>query len=246
MIPPLESSQNEHAQSHDQVTNIVQNQTTLNLPEDMQPNGLFAEKVNEDFENFMNQAGVKPGFLTQTEKNSLPTFKASLEATHEETKQVPGFTANVTSEVNDQNENSMAPKKSHEKLNRWGKKEDKILWRTIKEDIAKGAYTLEYMKNIPLAKARKNSHMVNLSQSIGWKTSCSKLLGRIQKCIADSFSVRDEILLRKLIKKKHYKNLDYDHLLEHFSGKTKERIMQVCHALCQAKEQKKLTSAKII
>lgn len=205
---------------------------------------------------FMNQNGVKPGFLEESKDTNLINFEISMESTDNETNeatqscQVKNMEAIHLKEVCDESQiglekigNETSP---NEVKKRWGKKEDKILWKTIRRDISHGVYTLEILKNIPLAEAKDNINIIQLSDSIGWKTTNAKLLERIQKSISDNFSAREEILLRKLIKKKSYKNLDYEAILSHFPGKSRVRIMEVCQNFCKAKKMKKLTAAKII
>lgn len=207
--------------------------------------------------NFMSQNGVKPGFLEESKDTPPCVFEPTAMT-------LDTGMSETSSPSQPQDEAADGPPKgcvddeitSHKSSKygefekkvkrRWGKAEDKILWQTIREDISNGRYTLEVLKNIPLVEGKRNIHVQQLSQRIGWKTTNVKLLERIQKSISDSFSAREEILLRKLIKKKGYKNLDYDTILSHFPGKSRERIVEVCQNFCDAKKMKKLTNAKII
>lgn len=196
--------------------------------------------------NFMNQNGVKPGFLEEITEGDIPNLEISMESTDNESSETSnvGHHENIEShkspEVCDSKEiNSKNDEKANFAENikrRWGKKEDKMLWRTIRGDISNGLYTLEILKNIPIEEAKVNTLVIQLSKMIGWKTTNTKLLERIQKSISDNFSAREEILLRKLIKKKGYRNLDYDSILSNFPGKTKKRIVEVCENLCKAKK----------
>ena len=112
------------------------------------------------------------------------------------------------------------------KYSRWGKEDDKLLYVSIKNLIAEGEISKDFIENLTSSSINDSeSDLEKVKISIDWKNPTSNLQKRIQKLFTQKdFSTRDKFRLRKLIKMFKGKPVDYDILMTEFPGKSKSII----------------------
>ena len=111
---------------------------------------------------------------------------------------------------------------------RWGRKDDRKLFKLIRNSEANGILTLkEILQFSPTDMDLPNQHIIQLVEESNWRQSPKELILRVKNLMRNDFSVREGKDLKNIIKKSKYKNLNYEQILEYFPGKTLERIIQV-------------------
>ena len=116
---------------------------------------------------------------------------------------------------------------SHQRR-RWGRREDCQLFINIRKLEKEGVLTLSEIVGIKSQlKAENHKGLIMLAERLDWKASNLNLVLRVKKFIHPVFSVRDIRLLKKLLMKSQYKNIDYEQILDNFPGKSMERIRTI-------------------
>ena len=115
---------------------------------------------------------------------------------------------------------------------RWGRKDDRKLFKFIKNMEESGILTLKEIQELsPVDMNQPNQHIDRLVGGLDWKQGPKELIVRIQNLMRNDFSVREGKDLKNILKKSKYKNLNYDKILEYFPGKTLERIIQASNLI---------------
>ena len=111
---------------------------------------------------------------------------------------------------------------------RWGKKEDRILFKVIYQLEKQGILTLEELVDLDPVDAQYHIIVRHLHEEFGWKSLFRDLIRRIKTRISDYFSHRDIKLMKRIIKKEYqYQNLDYEKIFYEFPGRSFQRVKEV-------------------
>ena len=119
-------------------------------------------------------------------------------------------------------------------LKRWGRKEDKILFKIIKDLESKGLIHLQVILDLKEgARISEVRDVIILSRKVGWVSSPQKLVGRVQRlCKTSELSVRQNKLLKKLAKENIKKRkVNYSAFLDQFPGISKEILQSHLHQI---------------
>ena len=129
---------------------------------------------------------------------------------------------NLKSEGNDErNENS-------DKIHRWGYKQDKILWKVLKELEENSKESYDMIISVDSIEFSKHKRLISsLWKKAQWKGNAKKFLKRIKKIVfRNEFSFREikklKILLRKGIINRE---IDITSIAKEFPGKEKSLIL---------------------
>ncbi|CAI2382062.1 unnamed protein product [Moneuplotes crassus] len=126
---------------------------------------------------------------------------------------------------------------------RWGRKQDKILFQTIRDMEQEEILTLHEFLNPDSDKKLKDYiEIQQLCERSGWKSSPSKLLTRIKSLCTPEFSFREMTLLKKILKTYKYQNIDYDKVIYEFPGKTISDLRNMVQILIDFHRRKDLNS----
>ncbi|CAI2375761.1 unnamed protein product [Moneuplotes crassus] len=135
----------------------------------------------------------------------------------------------------------LSGKKNKSKSKRWGKKQDIALFNEFRKYESKGYICFEDLKKVQFRACNSSFNIIKTIRStLETEKSCEFLVSRLINNTNDKFSVRETKLLKRLIRRSDYKNLDYLKLLESFRGKTLDGIRKACDNLCQEKNKKTL------
>ena len=121
----------------------------------------------------------------------------------------------------DRNENS-------DKIHRWGYKQDKILWKVLKELEENSKESYDTIISVDSKEFSKHKRLISsLWKKAQWKGNAKKFLGRIKKIVfRNKFSFREikklKILLRKGIINRE---IDIISIAKEFPGKEKSLIL---------------------
>ncbi|CAI2366850.1 unnamed protein product [Moneuplotes crassus] len=136
---------------------------------------------------------------------------------------------------------SLTTPKNVPKGKRWGKKQDIELFNEFRKFELKGLICLEELKKLDMDAWDSPHDIINTIRStLGTDKSCEFLINRLICHTNDNFSVRETKLLKRLIRKNNYKDLDYPKLLENFRGKTLDGLKAACNHLYQERSLKRL------
>ena len=124
---------------------------------------------------------------------------------------------------------------------RWGKKQDKELFKNIRILEKQGVTSLNEIIHMNAeTEAETHSGVAQLVTSLNWKSSPKHLVYRVQKQMSYDFSIREVKLLKKQLKRSHYNSIDYDTLIYDYPGKTMKRLKQVCEKLIECRWKRNL------
>jgi hypothetical protein len=106
---------------------------------------------------------------------------------------------------------------------RWGRENDKILFKTIRELELKGLVSLDHLLTIKVVhEAVKDGQMILLANQVNWIGPIRNLARRIKSLSSQKrLSVRENKLLKRIVRR-DYKDTDinYDKLLDEFPGRS--------------------------
>ena len=114
------------------------------------------------------------------------------------------------------------------KYSRWGKKQDKILWKILKDLEENSKETYEMILSVSPAEAYKHDELLSfLIKKTQWRGTAEKLLERIKRMMIQSrFSYREIKRLKLMVRKGIYKNeIDISSISKEFPGKDKTIIL---------------------
>lgn len=132
--------------------------------------------------------------------------------------------------------------KACDKNSRWGRIEDKILFKVLRELEVQGVTTFGEILEISEPMRPCHEEMLTmLAKKVQWKGSLINLVNRVKTLFKFSeFSVRELKLLKSLIKKQYKgKEVNYEKLMEEFPGKTLEHIVSVSKQFIKCKAEVK-------
>ncbi|CAI2382343.1 unnamed protein product [Moneuplotes crassus] len=135
-------------------------------------------------------------------------------------------------------------KSNKNSFTRWGKKEDKVLFRKIREMEKEGIFALDELLRLdPNTDLIHQKGLQELCERSGWlKASPEKLIARIQKISKFEFSFREIKNLKKILRRDYkYQNIDYEKVIDEFPGKTMAALQSLCMNLKESYFQKNLT-----
>jgi hypothetical protein len=125
---------------------------------------------------------------------------------------------------------------------RWGRKHDRFLFKTIRSLEKKGLISLKHiMKLRVLQEAVKDEQTNLLARKVGWKGPIRNLVKRIKSlCVPHPFSIREMKLMRRLIRRTYlFQKIDYEELTDNFPGRTLKFITPI------AKDTKMMMTASL-
>ena len=139
-------------------------------------------------------------------------------------------------------EEDEGPKSSSKesKSTRWGRANDRQLFKTINEWEANGKLNIaEVLKIRKRLTPAQEEVFQNLSMKVLWRGQIRHLVIRIQSLFKRSkFSVREFKLMRRILRTQYKdREIDYDKLLENFPGKTKEYLVKECEEYIELKRE---------
>lgn len=114
------------------------------------------------------------------------------------------------------------------KNSRWGRIEDKILFKLLRELETQRVTTFSEVLEISEPIHPDQEKMLTmLATKVQWKGSLINLVNRVKTLFKfNEFSVRELKLLKRLVKKQYKaKEINYEKLLEEFPGKSLESII---------------------
>lgn len=130
---------------------------------------------------------------------------------------------------------------SNSNCHRWGRDDDRRLFGAIRQLENEGVITYKELMNMPLQIAFSSKEVIQLAQSIGWKTLNRQLLTRIRKLSKRDFSAREIKQLKSIIRHDdNHKDLNYENIIYHFPGKSLKRLKEVSKQIVRGKENKTL------
>ncbi|CAI2382100.1 unnamed protein product [Moneuplotes crassus] len=115
---------------------------------------------------------------------------------------------------------------------RWGRKQDKLLFQTIRDMEKEELITMNDLLT-PSSEifSRDCEEIQQLCERSGWKSSPEKLLSRIKSLCVSEFSFRETTLLKKILKTYKYKEVDYQKVINEFPGKTMPVLQSMAQML---------------
>ena len=134
--------------------------------------------------------------------------------------------------------------KSLKTRQRWGRKEDILLFKCIYMFEKKGVISLKEILHMSPEYDENNEGISQLCDYLGWKSAQSCLITRIQKRINNEFSHRETKLLKRLCKR-NYKKIDYEDIFYYFPGKTFQIVSKACDIICENKKRKNVSNVDV-
>jgi hypothetical protein len=130
---------------------------------------------------------------------------------------------------------------------RWGRSEDKSLFKLIRDMEEQGALSLKEILQVnSRSDVYKHEGLCSLAHAFQWKSLIKNLLFRIKNLCGREFSVRELKMLKKLLKKKYkYEKIDYNDLIYEFPGKSVNQLMEVTKRIIREKNNKTLSQLHI-
>ncbi|CAI2387863.1 unnamed protein product [Moneuplotes crassus] len=116
---------------------------------------------------------------------------------------------------------------------RWGRKQDKILFKTIREMEKQQIITLDELLNLdPTLTFKDDEAIQELCIRSKWNAHPGKLLTRIQSLSKHEFSFREIKELKKILRRKYnYKNIDYNEAIYEFPGKSMAALKKMINQI---------------
>ena len=113
------------------------------------------------------------------------------------------------------------------KFNRWGKQDDKRLYRALLSLINKNKISKKFIENIDDVDVVTDLKEIKIISSlIKWKNPFIDMIKRIKKILkSKKMSVREVFVLKRIVKNKYSSEpIDYNYLMEEFPGKSQETL----------------------
>ena len=120
------------------------------------------------------------------------------------------------------------------KFNRWGKENDKMLYKALLNLVNKNKISRKFIENIDDIDILSDLREIKIiSNIIKWKNPYEDLIKRINKILKSSkLSVREVMALKRIVKTRYPSEpINYDHLMQEFPGKSKETLQRECEKL---------------
>ncbi|CAI2359130.1 unnamed protein product [Moneuplotes crassus] len=116
---------------------------------------------------------------------------------------------------------------------RWGRKQDEILFKTIREMEQQQIITLDELLNWDHTLTLKDNEAIQeLCIRSQWKAHPGKLLTRIQSLSKHEFSFREIKKLKQILRRKYnYKNIDYNEVIYGFPGKSMAALKKMINQI---------------
>jgi len=190
---------------------------------DLEPTPDFSPEAEDSLlKIFQNSKKEETSDITKDNIVPVQDSKSLYPSIHQtEKSEVPEETREVAIVVED-------PQETHKTASRlrWGRKEDKELFKQIYLLEKQGAISLTELSQINTNdfEMTKDVGLNILVEKFNWKSELKALVIRIQNCLSDKFSVRETRLLKKLCKKSSPPN--YEEILYNFPGKSMKRVVE--------------------
>ena len=210
----LSNKQNDHSQEQNEELLLTQDH---NLLEHQDERSLVSSKLY----NYINSGNVpckisEDGFGKMFEEECDDCSDLS---SYSETLETPS----------DFKKTRKGPRTKHSnKLVRWGKKNDKILWNVLNDLKENSKETYEMITSAKPLDVEEHSKLLStLSKKAKWKGTLAKFLKRVKKIILQNgFSFREGKKLRSFLRKGiRNKNIDIDAIAKEFPGKGRSSIL---------------------
>ena len=117
------------------------------------------------------------------------------------------------------------------KFSRWGKEDDKRLYRDLLSLINQNKISKKFIENIDDVDVVADLKEIKIISSlIKWKNPFIDMIKRIKKILkSKKMSAREVIALKRIVKNKYSSEpIDYNYLMEEFPGKSQETLEREC------------------